>query len=101
MRESTIEQWYCSELKRRNVHNVKLGKNGWPDRMFLANGSVMFVEFKAPGKHIDKKGKQEYWRKRLQGEGFVVLEISYKSDAIVETIATELLEGDYIETNAE
>lgn len=53
MTESTIERAVCAYAKTKGCIVLKLsGQNqrGQPDRMFLYNGRVLFVEFKAPGK---------------------------------------------------
>jgi hypothetical protein len=53
MRESTIETAVCAYAKSLGWLPMKLaGANdrGKPDRMFLKDGRVMFIEFKATGK---------------------------------------------------
>jgi len=53
MRESTIERAVCAYAKAKGCLVMKLAgpnQNGQPDRMFVRNGKVLFIEFKAPGK---------------------------------------------------
>ncbi len=53
MSEATIERAVCAYAKSRGVMAMKLAgpnQKGQPDRMFLYNGKVLFIEFKAPGK---------------------------------------------------
>ena len=53
MREATIERAVCAYAKSRGCLVMKLAgpnQKGQPDRMFVKNGRVLFIEFKAPGK---------------------------------------------------
>ena len=53
MRESTIERSVCTYAKAWGCLVIKLAgpnQKGQPDRMFIKNGKVLLVEFKAPGK---------------------------------------------------
>jgi hypothetical protein len=71
MRESTIEQAVCAYAKSKGCLTLKLsGQNqkGQPDRMFLYNGRVMFIEFKAPGKR--PTALQARWLERLTDHAF-------------------------------
>ena len=36
-----------------------LNQTGWPDRTFMKNGQVIWIEFKRPGEHPSRK--QDYW----------------------------------------
>ena len=72
MRESTIEQAVCAYAKTKGCLTMKLsGQNqkGQPDRMFLHNGSVMFIEFKSPGKQ--PTALQARWLERLTDHTFL------------------------------
>ena len=57
MRESTIEM-NCSKWAKDNGWlGFKFSspqQRGIPDRLFIRNGSTVYVEFKAPGKHATK-----------------------------------------------
>ena len=62
MRESTIEKAVCAYAKSQGCLVMKLAgpnQKGQPDRMFIRNGKVLFIEFKAPGKLPTKL--QEKW----------------------------------------
>lgn len=45
-----------------------VGQTGWPDRTFIKNGSVVFIEFKRPKGGVRAR-KQVYWLKRLKKQG--------------------------------
>jgi hypothetical protein len=71
MRESTIERAVCAYAKSQGCLTLKLsGQNqkGQPDRMFLYQGRVLFVEFKAPGKR--PTALQARWLDRLESHQF-------------------------------
>ena len=71
MRESTIERAVCAYAKTKGCLTLKLsGQNqkGQPDRMFLRDGRVMFIEFKAPGKR--PSALQSRWLERLTEHTF-------------------------------
>lgn len=71
MRESTIERAVCAYAKSKGCITMKLsGQNqkGQPDRMFLHHGSVMFIEFKSPGKQ--PTALQARWLERLTDHTF-------------------------------
>jgi Holliday junction resolvase len=53
MREATIERAVCAYAKAKGCLVMKLAgpnQKGQPDRMFIKDGRVLFIEFKAPGK---------------------------------------------------
>lgn len=71
MRESTIEKAVCDHARTNGCMVMKLAgpnQKGQPDRMFLKNGKVLFLEFKAPGKLPTKL--QEGWLANLRAQGF-------------------------------
>ena len=71
MRESTIERAVCAYAKTKGCLTLKLsGQNqkGQPDRMFLRDGRIMFIEFKAPGKR--PTALQARWLERLTEHTF-------------------------------
>ena len=71
MNESTIERSVCKYAKSNGCIVMKLSgpnQKGQPDRMFLRNGKVLFIEFKAPGKLPTKL--QEKWIADLRWQGF-------------------------------
>lgn len=55
--ESSIERAIVKYAKSKGVLVRKLngeGERGWPDRMFLYAGRVLFLELKQPGKQPTK-----------------------------------------------
>lgn len=49
MKESAIERDFCRKAEKLGIINLKLGQDGWPDRLFIfPSGMVAFVEFKTP-----------------------------------------------------
>jgi hypothetical protein len=48
--ESSIERRFAAEVRRRGGECLKLGQDGWPDRIvLLPGGKVLFIELKRPG----------------------------------------------------
>jgi hypothetical protein len=50
--ESEIESKVNEKAKAMGFIHTKMGSisgNGWPDRLYLYNGSAFFIEFKAQG----------------------------------------------------
>ena len=80
--ESAIERACCKlAYTRYNVPNIKLvDATGKPDRMFMKNGRVLFVEFKAPGRR--PRPLQLYEQEKLRLNGFSVHNIAKESDFI-------------------
>ena len=73
MRESTIERAVCAYAKSKGCLVMKLAgpnQNGQPDRMFIRNRKVLFIEFKAPGE--DLSPLQRKWFNDLQWQGMTV-----------------------------
>lgn len=71
--ESSIERSVCEYAKKRGVLVRKMGgygQRGWPDRMFLYRGRVLFCEMKQAGKRPTKL--QEACIKDLRERGFEV-----------------------------
>jgi hypothetical protein len=53
VRESQIEKEVVAWAKAQAILAIKftpMGEVGWPDRVFMAGGRSVFIEFKAPGK---------------------------------------------------
>lgn len=53
MRESKIEKKVCEYAESLGFDNIKLKTRGYPDREFLQNGFVFFIEFKQQDKKPD------------------------------------------------
>lgn len=71
MKESTIESKVCAYARSKGIlpiKNAAPGHRGIPDRMFLKDGKVMFIEFKAPGK--TPTALQRKWLEDLKEQGF-------------------------------
>jgi VRR-NUC domain len=54
---ATDNGWLCPKLQW-------LSQTGWPDRCFMKNGMVVFIEFKKPGGVISKK--QRHWIQKIR-----------------------------------
>lgn len=81
MRESTVEKQVCEYAKQLGWRSIKLAgmhDRGKPDRMFLRNGKVMFVEFKAPGHK--PTALQMKWLNDLSDMGFTADWVDSVSD---------------------
>jgi Holliday junction resolvase len=90
MRESTIERAVCAYAKSRGFLVMKLAgpnQKGQPDRMFIYQGKVLFIEFKAPGKkltalqckwlnHLTAQGMKACWCDDI-GEGKQAIDIVF------------------------
>lgn len=80
-RESAIEKDACKWAVRNGWMAVKLqdlGNTGWPDRTFIKNGKVLWVEFKAPGGRLSPKQRVRILAIRAHG-GHVLV-----SDSVAE-----------------
>lgn len=65
--ERAIEEVVVDYATNKGVLYLKLnvlGRRGWPDRIFVANGRVLFVEFKAPGEEPRKLQEEIHARLR-------------------------------------
>lgn len=71
MKESQVEKSICAFAKAIGWKTLKLnghGDRGKPDRMFLKNGKVVFIEVKRKGKQARKQ--QAYRLQKLRENGF-------------------------------
>lgn len=74
MRESYIEGKVCDFAKANDILTMKLAgpnQRGQPDRMFLKDGLILFVEFKGPGKRA--RALQLRWLRQLEDRGFMAV----------------------------
>lgn len=68
MLEKELEKKCCNYAKKHNyicikLANYGLGSNFYPDRLFLRNGKIFFVEFKNPNKKGKLSlGQREYFK---------------------------------------
>jgi Holliday junction resolvase len=82
MRESEIENKVCSYGKKQGfiVEKFCPKTNGYPDRIFLKNGCVFFIEFKAKGKTPTKL--QNHRIETLKASGFDVFVVDNVDEGI-------------------
>ena len=86
MRESKIEKEVCDYARKHHWLVYKFtspGNRGVPDKIFIRNGAVFFIEFKAPNKTPSKL--QKLIADRIKGEGIAVYtvdSIEYGKDII-------------------
>ena len=69
--ESQIEKAVCDHARKRGAIVMKLSgmnQKGQPDRMFLHDGKVLFIEFKKQGK--EPTALQRKWLRDLALQGF-------------------------------
>ena len=70
MLEVDIEASVCRWAERNGWLVAKLqwiGDTGWPDRTFIKNGIVAWIEFKKPGGRVSKK--QRYRIQQMRDHG--------------------------------
>jgi hypothetical protein len=73
MREIDIESKVVAWAKTHDITVLKLnimGNTGWPDRVFLHLGRLVFIEFKRPGE--DLKRNQPARIEDLVSQGFTI-----------------------------
>jgi hypothetical protein len=83
MLESTIEKAVVTWAKSNGWLSYKMTSQfarGWPDRLFIKTGRVVFIEFKAPGKKPTVK--QQLVIDRLIAEQSEVYVIDNREDGI-------------------
>lgn len=91
--EKDIERAVCNWAHEHAILAIKFtpdGSTGWPDRIFLYMGRVLFIEFKAPGKA--ERPLQRHRRQQLVAQGFTSEVIDNVEDGI-KTLHTAFLSG--------
>lgn len=81
MRESAVQTKIRKALEKNGWIVVKIilcSKPGWMDLMAFKNEKTVFIETKIPGKRLDPL--QQYWRVKLEQEGFIVI----KADSLLD-----------------
>lgn len=59
MTESKIEVNFCKRLTKLGYRCIKMGQDGWPDRMILGEtGLVSFIEFKTAVGKVSKRQRE-------------------------------------------
>jgi hypothetical protein len=73
VRENKIERHLTVRIHRLGGECIKMGQNGWPDRLvILAGGEVVFVETKATDGKLKPHQKRRVERLRRLGQEVVV-----------------------------
>jgi hypothetical protein len=70
IRELAVEGAVVKWAKARGILVLKLnliGNTGWPDRLFLHEGRVVFIEFKRPGEKLRRNQPQRVAELRQRG----------------------------------
>jgi len=94
LREIDIEEEVCKWAENRGWLVAKLqwvNQTGWPDRTFIKDGIVAWIEFKKPGGVISKK--QKYWHKTMRDHGANIVVVDNASIGIAYLINLELENG--------
>jgi Holliday junction resolvase-like predicted endonuclease len=71
--ERVVETKVTEYAQQKGCKALKLniqGRRGWPDRLYLYKGQVLFIEFKRLGENARKL--QEYIHAQLRNDGFTV-----------------------------
>ncbi len=80
--ERDIEEDVVDYAKRRRVFLILklnvLGQVGWPDRLFIHKGQILFIEFKRPDEGLRKI--QAYRANKIREHGFRVEVVDDRSD---------------------
>ena len=79
MTESKFEQAWSSKAAKRgwlSIKNIQVNLNGWPDRMYLKNGMVFFIEFKSEEGTVSEL--QKYRIDQIRKLGFHCFVFKYK-----------------------
>lgn len=85
--EKEVEKKWCDAAKRHRWITYKFsspGNSSVPDRMFVRDGFVFFIEFKRPGKTATDNQAEEHVR--LRAAGFTVWVIDYFDKEFAEWI---------------
>lgn len=85
--EKDVEQKWCATAKRYGWKAYKFsspGNSSVPDRMFIRNGLVFFIEFKRPGKTATENQLEEHVE--LRSKGMLVWVIDYFDKEFAEWI---------------
>lgn len=81
--EIDIEDAACKWAEKNGWLAPKLqwlNQTGWPDRTFIKNGHVIWIEFKKPDGRTSKK--QDYWIKQIRDHGCNVFVVSDVDTAV-------------------
>lgn len=93
MIEKDIENYFVRQAKKIGALVWKLtspSTSGVPDRLFIRNGKIIFVELKRPKEELRKL--QGYRKKQLEDQGFLVVRINNKKS--VDEFLVKMKEGE-------
>jgi hypothetical protein len=75
MIESRLEKKIVKALRESGFDSVKVGRNGWPDRLVITGpGHHLWLEVKQPGGSLTAAQKRLIPRMQEQGEPVYVVE---------------------------
>jgi len=80
--EKSVEKWTCDRAAFLGCACLKLnvkGRVGWPDRLFLFRGKVLFIEFKRLGENPTLI--QQYVHAEIRAHGVSVEVVDNVGDA--------------------
>lgn len=80
--ERQVEKWTCDRAAFRGCACLKLnvkGRVGWPDRLFIFHGKVLFIEFKRLGEKPTLI--QQYVHAEIRAHGVPVEVVDNVGDA--------------------
>lgn len=77
--ERVSETAVCKRVRGAGGLCVKFGQNGYPDRVVICGGRVVFVEFKRPGEHL--RAEQRYIVDVMRRQGADVRVVAGKKAA--------------------
>lgn len=55
MKESTLERKVAQWAKKHGFETFRINTSGWPDRVFLYGGEMLFMEFKTTKGRLSKR----------------------------------------------
>lgn len=87
--EKMVEAQVCDYAESKNCEVLKLnlkGRRGWPDRLFIFHGKVLFIEFKRLGEQLTSL--QKFVHGVLQGHGMrvEVVDDHYKGRRLIDEL---------------
>lgn len=93
MSEKVIELQTCDWAQQNGILVRKvqwLGRRGAPDRLFMANGLAVFIEFKSPTGKLSKIQEREIARLREAGMLVQVFSDSKKAILYLKTVFADV-----------
>lgn len=90
IRERDIEKAFTAKVKAAGgeIRKVKwIGRKGAPDRVVMLNGTVWWIEFKAPGERPSAQQASEHRRMKKMGMRVVVIDRFAEVDDLLRVVA--------------